>query len=130
MAATYSLFNTREAPGIFQPLKQPGLAVTGTNTYYSDVIGPRNISWGYHFEWTGTPTGTLTLWRSNKPNPDPLTDNDWVQVTAFAPTNPAGSASKFGDEVSFTNFKNYRFKYVNASGTGVLFCFASQTMGG
>lgn len=125
MAATYSLYNTRQVDPAL-PFKVPGLAITGTNTYYSDVIGPRTSSWGYHFEWTGTPTGTLTLWRSNKTTPDPATDNDWLQVTAFTPTNPAGAASKYGDEISFTNFKNYRFKYVNASGTGVLFCFASQ----
>lgn len=127
MAANYSLYNTREAPGVFAPSKVPGLAVTGTNTYYSDPIGPRADGWGYHFEWTGTPTGTFTLWRSNKPNPDLTSDADWIQISTFTPTNPAGSAGKFGDDVSFTNFKLYRFKYVNASGSGTLFCWASQT---
>lgn len=127
MAATYSLYNTREANGVFTPLKVPGTAVTGTNTYYSDPIGPRADGFGYHFEWTGTPTGTLTMWRSNKPTPDPSTDNDWVQISTFTATNPAGSAGKFGDEINFTNYKQYRFKYVNASGSGTLFCFASQT---
>jgi hypothetical protein len=126
MAATYSLYNTREAGGVFSPSKILGTTVSGTSTFYSDPIGPRTNSWGYHFEWTGTPTGTITMWRSNKPNPDPTSDNDWIQVTTFTPTNPAGSAGKFGDELNFTNFKLYRFKYVNASGSGVLFCYASQ----
>lgn len=128
MAATYSLYNTRQVDPAL-PFKIPGVVVSGTSTFYSDALSPLTNSWGYHFEWTGTPTGTLTLWRSNKSapgQPDPLTDNDWIQVTAFAPTNPAGTTSKFGDEINFTNFRLYRFKYVNASGTGSLFCFASQ----
>lgn len=127
MAATYSIYNTREAVGIFQPLKVQGVVVSATTTYYSDAIGPRGWGFGYHFEWTGTPTGTITMWRTLKPNPNEATDADWVQVTAFTPTNPAGSASKFGDEISFTSFARYRFKYVNASGTGTLFCWTGQT---
>lgn len=129
MAATYSLYNTREAAGVFQPLKVEGLAISGAGTFYSDVIGPRVSGWGYHFDWTGTLTGTFTLWRSNKRSPDLTNDNDWIQITSFIPSNPAGAPGKFGDEVSFTHFKNYRFKYVNASGAGTLFCFASQTNG-
>jgi len=125
MSATYSLYNTRQVDPAL-PFKVPGIAVSGTTTYYSDPIGPRVQGFGYHFEWTGTPTGTLTLWRSNKTNPDLTSDTDWIQVTSFTPTNPAGSASKFGDEITFTNFKLYRFKYVNASGSGTLFCFGSQ----
>src|SRR6185503_3560714 len=125
MSATYSLYNTRQVDPAL-PFKVPGIAVSSTNTYYSDPIGPRVQGFGYHFEWTGTPTGTLTLWRSNKTNPDLSSDADWIQVTSFTPTNPAGSASKFGDEITFTNFKLYRFKYVNASGSGTLFCFGSQ----
>jgi hypothetical protein len=125
MSATYSLYNTRQT-GTNLPFKIPGVAVSGTSDFYSDPIGPRVQGFGYHFEWTGTPTGTITLWRSNKTGPDLTTDADWIQVTSFTPTNPAGSASKFGDEINFTNFKLYRFKYTNASGTGVLFCFASQ----
>lgn len=129
MAATYSLYNTREPTNIFQPSKVEGVVVSGTDTYYSEPIGPRTTGFGFHFQWTGTPTGTITLWRTNKPNPIETTDADWIQVTSFTPTNPAGSADKFGDEVSFTHFKRYRFKYVNASGTGTLFCWASQVSG-
>lgn len=126
MSATYSLYNTRQTEPAL-PFKTPGIAVSGApGTFYSDPIGPRVQGFGYHFEWTGTPTGVLTLWRSNKTNPDLATDADWLPVTSFVPTNPAGSASKFGDEISFTNFKLYRFKYVNSASTGVLFCFASQ----
>lgn len=127
MAADYSLFNTRETPPA-TPFKTPGVDVTGTGTYYSDPIGPRTAGgFGFHFEWTGNPTGTITMWRSNKKSPNLLTDADWVQVSTFSPTNPAGTASKYGDEVTFTSFKLYRFKYVNASGAGTLFCYASQT---
>lgn len=129
MAATYSLYNTRENPVTSnQPSKVEGVAVSGTADFYSDVFAPRTNSWGFHFQWTGTPTGTITLWRTNKPNPILTTDADWIQVTTFAPTNPAGSASKFGDEINFTNFKHYRFKYANTAGSGTLFCWASQVV--
>lgn len=128
MAATYSVFNTREVVPSYAPAKVPGVAVTGTNTYYSDAIGPRTAGgFGFHFEWTGTPTGTLTMWRSNKPNPLETGDADWVQVTTFSPSNPAGAASKYGDEVTFTSYNRYRFKYVNTTGSGTLFCWTSQT---
>lgn len=127
MAATYSVYNTREANGVFAPSKIPGIAVTGTNTYYSEPIGPRQSGgFGFHFEWNGTPTGTFTMWRTNKPNPDVTSDTDWIPVSTFAPTNPAGAAGKYGDDVTFTNFYRYRFKYVNASGSGNLFCWTSQ----
>lgn len=129
MAATYSLYVTRENPSTSnQPSKVDGTAVSSTNTAYSEVFAPRVNSWGFHFQWTGTPTGVITLWRSNKPQPVLTDDNDWVQVTTFTPTNPAGAAGKYSDEINFTNFKYYRFKYVNASGSGTLFCWASQVV--
>jgi hypothetical protein len=104
------------------------VAVTGANTYYSKRIPmtPRSTGVSWHFEWSGTPTGTLTLWGTNKDlqgvQADAAADTDWVQITSFAPTNPAGSASKYGDTSSMAHFRFLRFKYVNSGGTGVLSC--------
>lgn len=95
------------------------VAVSSTNTYYSKPFGGGDATvCGMHFEWTGTPTGTFTLWKSNKPNPVESTDADWIQDATVVMSNPAGSASKSGNEVGNAGFKKYRVKYVNASGTG------------
>lgn len=100
------------------------VAVSSTTTYYSDVFGGGNRrNWSMHFDWTGTPTGTFTLWKSNKTKPDPASDADWVQDTAITFTQPAGSASKAGYEVGNSGFRFYRIKYVNASGSGAISLF-------
>lgn len=100
-----------------------GEAVTGAATFYGlKVRLPRRDGrFSVHLGWTGTPTGTFTLWFSNLPNPGEADDSDWVQDTTWAPTNPAGSAGK-----SFVTTGNLagewvRVKYVNASGTGTLY---------
>lgn len=103
-----------------------GVAVSGTNTYYSAPIsGKQADGAGIHLQWTGTPTGTFTLWCSDKPHPSLTDDSDWVQDTAFSPTNPAGSASKMRDDTSNAKSKWKRVKYVNASGTGTLYGWAT-----
>ncbi len=103
-----------------------GVAVTGTNTYYSDMWTGHDAD-GYSMTvfYTGTPTGTFTLWWTDKPQPDPTTDNDWIQDTSFSPTNPAGAAGKFGDPAG--NFKSYRkrLKYVNSAGSGNIFAYVT-----
>lgn len=98
-----------------------GVTVSSTNTYYSAVFsGPYINGFSFSMEWTGTPTGTFTLWYSNKADPVLTTDADWNQDTTFAPTNPAGSAGSMGDNVTNGQAAKWRIKYVNASGTGVL----------
>lgn len=103
-----------------------GIAVTGVNTYYSTKWTAQWSSvFGFMIQWTGTPTGTLTLWASDKENPDETTDNDWVQDAIFSPTNPAGSAGKFRDNVDNGVARWWRVKYVNASGSGSLFTYVT-----
>lgn len=99
-----------------------GVTVSSTNTYYSAVFSaPYCLGFSISMEWTGTPTGTFTLWFSNKDNPILTTDADWNQDTTFAPTNPAGAAGSMGDGgVGNAQAGKWRVKYVNASGTGVL----------
>lgn len=121
MAFPYQIFNTRSAtdPAAYT---QDGVAVSSTNTYYSEMwSGEDADGQGLMLFWTGTPTGTLTMWATDKDNPILTSDADWVQDTTWTPTNPAGSASKFRTDSG--NFKAFRkrVKYVNASGSGVLF---------
>lgn len=107
------------------------VAVSGTNTYYSNRIPVADLAsaLAWHFEWSGDPTGALTLWGTNKDRhgvqADAATDTDWVQVTTFAPTNPAGAPSKYADTGGMAHFAFVRFKYVNASGSGVMNCWVT-----
>lgn len=107
-----------------------GVAVSGANTYYSNLFGGGDfLLWGLHFVWTGTPTGTFTLWKSNKANPSLADDTDWVQETGVVLTNPAGSASKAGNEVGNTAFRYYRVKYVNSASTGNIWLYVHAKTG-
>lgn len=115
-----SIYQTVTASGAVNVV-QPGVAVSSTNTYYSQPWSSRfghNMSIGLF--WTGTPTGTFTLWFSDTPTPDLTNDNDWHQDTAYVPGNPAGAAGKTGDNWAVGAARWWRIKYVNASGSGVL----------
>ena len=101
-----------------------GVAVSSTNTYYSDAINIDGEAVSWHFVWTGTPTGTFTLWYSNKPDASAADDTDWVQDTGFPASNPAGSASKAFIQVAGAAGLRVRLKYVNASGSGTIKCWA------
>lgn len=120
MAAPYKLFVTASGTDSAAPVSE-GVAVSGTNTYYSKVFGgAHSDGQSLQLEWTGTPTGTFTLWMSDKPNPDETDDDDWIQDTDFTPTNPAGSAGKMGDPAGNMKSNLKRIRYVNASGSGTL----------
>lgn len=99
-----------------------GAAVSGTGTTYSDITEvSRILNPSYHLEWTGTPTGTFTVWGSNKDSPNPATDADWFSPPlAVAIVQPAGSASKDFIDLTGWPFRKVRLKYVNASGAGVI----------
>lgn len=87
-------------------------------TEYSIKFGGIDFpQWSVHFEWTGTPTATITLWASNKDDPSEADDTDWVQdSTSF--TGPAGSASKGFYEIGNSSARYYRFKVVTSGGSG------------
>lgn len=125
MAVSYEIFKTQPADS--GAPRQSGVAVSSTTTYYSDPWSKGGADGhSIQLEWTGTPTGTFTLWYSNKPNPDRSSDADWIQDTTFTPVNPAGAASKMGDNVANFKANLKRIKYVNASGSGNLFGYVTQ----
>lgn len=124
---SYTLFSTSD--GSVMDKRTPGVAVTGTNTYYSK---PVSSEWGdgfsLHLQWTGTPTGDFTVWRTNKPDANPLTDADWSQDLSFGTSGVLATGGVANNNsVSAQNAKNklWRVKYVNASGTGTVFCWAT-----
>lgn len=120
MSIPYTIYNTRSLTDANAPTLQT-VAVTGVATFYSDMwTGEDGDGYGLHVEYTGTPTGTFSLWVSDKPNPNQANDNDWVQDTGFAPVNPAGAAGKFRDDTAVSKGYRKRLKYVNASGTGTV----------
>lgn len=122
MSTPYKLFITTSGTDSAAPATD-GTAVTGTNTYYSKMFGGFGaIGYDLMVKWTGTPTGTLTLQVSDKPNPDETNDNDWVTTTETAMTNPAGSASAFR-VATITSPGKKRLKYVNASGSGSMYAY-------
>lgn len=101
--------------------RKPGVNVTGAATYYGNAVGGSGVGQSIHVRWTGTPTGTLTLWYTNKRNPDFTTDADWSQDTSASFTNPAGAAGQSGPlDTTNTNARWRRLKYVNASGAGFM----------
>lgn len=127
MSVPYKLFVSQLGTGSDSGAPdRDGVAVSSTTTYYSKMWSGRNADgYGLHVQWTGTPTGTLTLWMSDKANPSEADDSDWVQDTTFSPTNPAGSGSKFRDDAANARAYRKRLKYVNASGSGVLYGYVT-----
>lgn len=127
MAAPFSIFNTRSLTDSNAPVRD-FVVVSGTPTIYSDPwSGEDSDGSGLTFFSTGTLTGTLTLWMTDKPLPDMASDNDWVQDTGFAPTNPAGAPVKFRDDLGNAKAHKKRLKYVNAGGAGNIQAFVNVT---
>lgn len=127
MALPFSVYKTQSTTDAGTP-DRDGTAVTGTTTYYSETwTGQNSDGFSASVFYTGTPTGTFTLWGTDKPFPDETTDNDWIQDANFVPVNPAGAAGKFGDDASQCKKWKKRLKYVNASGTGVVFAYVNVT---
>lgn len=70
-----------------------------------------------------TPAGTLTVWYSNLPNPDPTTDADWVQDTGVSAIDLAVIASTFVN-VGNVNAEHIMLKANRTAGTCQLIVWA------
>jgi len=125
MATPYSVYNTRSLTDANAPATV-GTAVSSTNTAYSDMwSGESADGYGLTVTFSGTPTGTFTLWMTDNPSPGLANDTDWVQDTTFVPTNPAGAAGKFRDDGGNAKAYRKRLKYVNASGSGTVIAYVT-----
>lgn len=126
MSIPSNIYTTRSGTDASAPATD-GVAVSGTSTFYSDTwTGEGADGYSMSVFFTGTPTGTFTLWFTDKRQPDTgANDNDWIQDTGFVPTNPAGAAGKFGTPNAGSRSYRKRLKYVNASGTGSIFGYVT-----
>lgn len=121
---SYSVFNNGSTTDANAPAPEGKVNPTGT-VYSSMWSGYFRDGYGLHVQYTGTLTGTLTLWMSDKRNPSEADDSDWVQDTTFSPTNPAGAAGKFRDDGGNAKALRKRLKYVHSSGAGTLFGYVT-----
>lgn len=89
--------------------------MSSTNTVYSNILGIRQTdSQGLEVNWTGTPTGTISIMVSNSGiNFYALT---FVPVLA----QPAGSAGGYVIALQQIPFQYMFIRYVNSSGAGAL----------
>ncbi len=115
-----TLFNSVPASSGNTQQTIPTKPVAAAATHYSQVWGSED--WSAIVRYTGTPTGTFTLWGTTKRNPRLADDTDWVQIVDAAIVNPAGAAGKFHVQSSETeaSLTRYRLKYVHASGSGTI----------
>lgn len=95
-----------------------------TGTSYSTKFSMKKGSLFSLHIINGGLTGTLTLWVSNKTNPDESDDTDWVENTDVTFTALAG-ASKEMINAGNAAARFYRVKYVHTSGTGDLDIWAN-----
>lgn len=127
MSQPIEIFRTRLGGNVDDSVS--GVAVTGAASYYSTPIsGAGGDGFSLHLEWTGTPDGSFTVWKSNKPFPNLANDNDWVQDQEFNATGSVaagGAAGKFA--CSALNGKNrwWRVKYTNLVTAGTIYCWAT-----
>ena len=89
--------------------------VSPTGTTYSNKFSLKNASlFSLHIINSGL-TGTLTLWVSNKPNPDAAVA-DWVEETGVTFTALAGASTEFLNAGNVAG-RWYKVRYVHTSGT-------------
>jgi hypothetical protein len=89
--------------------------MTGTNTIYSNILDcSRMDNIGFEINWTGTPTGTISILASNS-------GINFYALT-FSPglIQPAGSASGYLVNINQFSYRYIMAKYINASGVGAL----------
>jgi hypothetical protein len=89
--------------------------MASTNTIYSNILDiSRMDNIGAEVNWSGTPTGTLSV----------MVSNSGVSFSAltFSPalTQPTGSAGGYVINLNQLPFKYLMFQYINASGSGIL----------
>lgn len=89
--------------------------MASTTTIYSNIIEISKMdNTGLDVDWTGTPTGTLTIYCS--------AGGKNFHALTFSPVlaQPAGAAGGMGVSLNQLPFKYMYFKYQNASGSGSL----------
>jgi hypothetical protein len=102
MQQPVTLFVTRSGsdPGF---VARDGLEVSGAETVYSEVFRP-SAFWSMQVATDGGLIGTWSLWGSDRPRPDPASDDDWVDLSShsgFVETNPAADRALLDLDVAW-----------------------------
>lgn len=93
--------------------------MSSTNTIYTNILGIRQSdNVGIEITWTGTPTGTITVYCSNSGiNFYSLTFNP-------ALAQPSGSAGGFNIAAADLPFQYLFIQYTNSSGSGTITAYS------
>ena len=115
------------------------LAMSGTTTYRSEKFSLARMSvFSVHMEGSSITawTSAFTLWVSNKPNPDPLTDTDWIDLdsdrgfTGLPKGDPsAETVYKEGFDVGVAGWLWGRLKFVNATNGATISAWVNRKRG-
>lgn len=107
------------------------IGTSGVANYYStpwDSIGAAGA--GIEIQTTGTLTGSWTLWRANRYNPNRNDDADWVRDAAFESAadfvNPSGAATHWATEQNGGQSFQWRLKYVPGGVGGSIFAWVTS----
>ena len=105
----------------------------GLVTQYSPPFGgAKGNTLSMHLDWTETSATyatTITLWGTNKQNPDESTDDDWVNLVAghgwngFTGGDPAGGDGKDIATIGNDGVGHFRLKFVRSTGAGTIDMF-------
>ncbi len=106
---------------IFKAVAVSGTPLDFVSDPFSVVLGSL---WSVHFQWTGTPTGTLELFQSNIKDPGKVKTVNWVLVPTaevdFAGKVPTGSPLESFIQISASAALNYLLVYTNTAGSGTI----------
>ena len=125
------VYNTDRAVQVMHDLVSSSAAV------YSDKFGVSWAEvWSTHFEWDDDSTtyaAVVTLWASNKQNPNEANDADWVNLVAAHGYDglPGAGITASGDgkdmvDVSASGALWYRWKVARSAGTATLQAYVSR----
>ncbi len=100
-------------------------AVSGTQDFVSESFKAEFGSlWSVHFQFTGTPAGTLALFQSNIEAPGRIKTVNWVPVPTtevdFAGKVPTGAPLESFIQISASAALNYLLVYTNTAGSGII----------
>ncbi len=122
----------RDGTKIFDEVVNDGTDVT---VYSERFSTSRSDIWSLHLEWdetVATYATTIELYASNKIDPDPTVDADWVQMVAghgwdgFTGGNPSGGDGSDFVDVGISGALWYHVRAVRTGGTATLNCWLNR----
>lgn len=114
------------AISLSRPLDAATIDNSSNATVYSDPISNKyGGGLGIELVFTGTPTSTITLQKSNEFAPD--SNTTWIDDGDISITGPSGSAVSVEEEIGNARFLWYRLKIETSSGSGTVTAKVANT---